>query len=80
VRGVPLWGTLVAVCEGEHVLAGAAYYPAVTELVNAAPGEGCWWNGARAHVCAVSALAQATVLMTDERFPERPHRAARGDS
>jgi histidinol-phosphatase len=45
--------------------------------VNAAPGEGCWWNGARAHVSAVSALAQATVLVTDERFPERPTRAAR---
>ena len=76
VRGVPLWGALVAVCEGDHVLAGAAYFPAVRELVNAAPGEGCWWNGARAQVSAVSSLAQATVLVTDERFPERPTRAA----
>src|SRR5437868_1479930 len=29
VRGVPLWGTLVAVASGDDVLAGAAYYPAV---------------------------------------------------
>src|SRR5665647_1807819 len=29
IRGVPLWGTLVGVTEGDEVLAGAAYFPAV---------------------------------------------------
>ena len=77
VRGVPLWGTLVACCEGETVLAGAACYPAVHELVMAAPGEGCWWNGSRAAVSAVSALRDATVLTTDQRFVERPDRGVR---
>jgi len=76
VRGVPLWGTLVACCEGDTVLAGAACYPAVGELVVAAPGEGCWWNGARAQVSNVSALNDATVLVTDDRFVERPARGA----
>jgi histidinol-phosphatase len=76
VRGTPLWGSLVALCEGERVLAGAAYFPAVDELVAAAPGAGCWWNGSRCHVSSVSALADATVLTTDERFPENPERAA----
>ncbi|HEY0929802.1 MAG TPA: histidinol-phosphatase [Gemmatimonas sp.] len=74
VRGVPLWGTLVACCEGDTVLAGAACFPAVQELVAAAPGEGCWWNGARAQVSTVASLDQATALITDERFPDRPHR------
>jgi histidinol phosphatase-like enzyme (inositol monophosphatase family) len=70
VRGVPLWGSLVALVEGEHVLAGAAYFPAVDELVAAAPGEGCWWNGCRASVSRVSTIADATVLITDDRtFP-----------
>jgi len=76
VRGAPLWGSLVALCEGERVLAGAAYFPAVDELVAAAPGAGCWWNGSRCQVSTVGALADATVLTTDERFPERPERAA----
>jgi histidinol phosphatase-like enzyme (inositol monophosphatase family) len=76
VRGTPLWGSLVALCEGERVLAGAAYFPAVDELVAAAPGAGCWWNGSRCHVSSVSELADATVLTTDERFPENPERAA----
>jgi histidinol phosphatase-like enzyme (inositol monophosphatase family) len=76
VRGTPLWGSLVALCEGERVLAGAAYFPAVDELVAAAPGAGCWWNGRRCHVSSVGSLADATVLTTDERFPENPERAA----
>jgi histidinol phosphatase-like enzyme (inositol monophosphatase family) len=76
VRGVPLWGTLVACCEGDQVLAGAACYPAVNELVAAAPGEGCWWNGSRAAVSNVDTLAQATLLTTDNRFIGRDHRAA----
>lgn len=67
VRGVPLWGTLIAVAEGEHVLAGAAYFPAVAEIVAAAPGQGCWWNGRRTRVSATSALTDATVLITDDR-------------
>lgn len=75
VRGTPLWGSLVALCEGDRVLAGAAYFPAVDELVAAAPGAGCWWNGSRCRVSSVSALADATVLTTDERFPDRPERA-----
>lgn len=76
VRGVPLWGTLVACCEGETVLAGAACYPAVGETVAAAPGEGCWWNGARARVSAVADLAGATALITDDRFLGNPGRFA----
>jgi histidinol phosphatase-like enzyme (inositol monophosphatase family) len=67
VRGVPLWGTLVAVAEGDTVLAGAAYFPAVGEIVAAAPGEGCWWNGRRAQVSEVDTLARATSLVTDDR-------------
>jgi histidinol phosphatase-like enzyme (inositol monophosphatase family) len=76
IRGVPLWGSLVACCEGDTVLAGAACYPAVDELVAAAPGEGCWWNGARATVSSVATLGDATLLTTDDRFPGREQRAA----
>ncbi|MBI1796550.1 MAG: histidinol phosphate phosphatase [Candidatus Eisenbacteria bacterium] len=76
VRGVPLWGSLVAVVEGDRVLAGAAVFPALDEAIVAAPGEGCWWNGARCRVSFVSDLARATVLATDVRSAEAPERAA----
>ncbi|HEX9166211.1 MAG TPA: inositol monophosphatase family protein [Gemmatimonadales bacterium] len=65
VAGTPLWGSLVAVMEGDTVLAGAASFPAVDEHLTAAPGEGCWHNGSRCRVSDIASLDQATVLTTD---------------
>ena len=76
VHGVPFWGSLVALCEGETVLAGAAFFPAIDELVVAAPGAGCWWNGQRCAVSAVDELSSATAMTTDERFREFAGRRA----
>jgi histidinol-phosphatase len=67
VRGVPLWGSLVAVVEGECVIAGAASFPATRETITAATGCGCWHNGTRASVSAISSLDAATVLTSDDR-------------
>lgn len=72
VRGVPLWGSLVAVVEGELVLAGAASYAPVGETIAAALGCGSWWNGARARVSDVGAIEEATVLITDDRWMAAP--------
>jgi histidinol phosphatase-like enzyme (inositol monophosphatase family) len=66
VRGVPLWGSLVAVIEGDVVLAGAACYPALGEEIAAAPGRGCWHNGARCSVSKIDTLADAAVLTSEE--------------
>jgi histidinol phosphatase-like enzyme (inositol monophosphatase family) len=74
VRGVPLWGTLVALCERTSVLAGAAYFPGVGELIAAAPGEGCWCNGVRCRVSSVGTLREAAVLTTDARFSDQASR------
>jgi histidinol-phosphatase len=68
VRGVPLWGTLVGLSEGDEILAGAAYFPVLGEILAAARGAGCWWNGARCRVSSLATLREATVLTTDERF------------
>jgi histidinol-phosphatase len=77
VRGVPLWATLIAVAEADAVLAGAVYCPAANEMVIAARGEGAWWNGARCRVSNVDALSRATIVTSDDRFFDRPDRAAR---
>ncbi len=74
VRGVPLWGTLVGVCEGDDVVAGAASFPALDEVVCAAVGRGAWWNGARCRVSTVWSIDDATVLTTDQRFSRTPER------
>lgn len=80
IRGVPLWGTCVAICEGPEVLAGAAGYPAVEEYIAAAPTEGCWHNGARARVSDVATIERATVLVTDDQNFPRPERRAGWDA
>jgi histidinol phosphatase-like enzyme (inositol monophosphatase family) len=80
IRGVPLWGTCVAVSEGAEVLAGAAGYPAVEEFLAAAPGEGCWHNGTRCRVSDVAILEDATVLVTDDRIFQFPERRAGWDA
>jgi len=77
VRGVPLWGTMIAVAQDDVVLAGAIYCPAVGELVAAGVGCGCWWNGTRCHVSEVARVEEATILVTDARFPYHPPRAER---
>lgn len=68
VAGVPLWGTLVSVVEGDDIVAGCAVFPALGEWIVAAPGAGCWWNGSRARVSGRAALDEATVLTTEERL------------
>lgn len=77
IRGVPLWGTLIAVTQGVDVLAGAVFCPAVDEIAAAAIGEGCWWNGSRTRVSTVAEVSLATVLVTDGRFPDRDDRRSR---
>jgi myo-inositol-1(or 4)-monophosphatase len=64
VRGVPLYAVLLGLeIEGE-VRVGAAYYPALDEMLSAADGLGCWWNGRRATVSEVASLEQACVCYT----------------
>src|SRR5262245_28521500 len=68
IHGVPLWGTLVALCEGGTGLAGAAAFPALDETIIAATGAGAWWNGSRAHVSTVASMSDALVLTTGFHF------------
>ena len=64
VRGVPLYGVLLGlqidgVCE-----VGAAYFPALDEMVYAATGEVCYLNGRRTHVSTRS-LRQGIACFTE---------------
>ncbi len=72
VRGVPLWGTLIAIRAGDDVLAGAAVLSLGEDLICAAPGHGTWWNGSRCRVSGVDKLNQALVLTTDDTCRARP--------
>ncbi len=64
VRGVPLYGTLVGLEIEGQVKVGVVYMPALNELISAATGLGCYWNGRRAQVSNTSKLENATLLTT----------------
>lgn len=71
IRGVPLYATLLGLEIEGQVKIGAAYFPALDELLVAGEGQGCWWNGRRSRVSAVARLDQATVACTTTtKFPQ----------
>lgn len=76
IRGVPLWGSLVAVAENGVVIAGAAHFPALSESIVAGIGGGCWWNGKRAQVSDCDQIGKALILTSDESFFEGTKRTA----
>jgi len=68
IRGVPLFGVLIALeIEGRPDV-GVCHMPALNETVAAATGLGCTWNGRTARVSDVSRLDEATLLFSDGRM------------
>lgn len=62
VRGVPLYSVLLGLeVEGQPRL-GVAYFPALNEMVAAAEGDGCWWNGRPCRVSTRSRLKDGVVV------------------
>ena len=75
VRGVPLYGVLIGLEVEGTCVAGAAYFPALDEMVFAAAGEGSYWNGRRCRVAATASLDRSVVSFTDAGSFERYGRA-----
>jgi histidinol-phosphatase len=64
VSGVPLYANLLALLDGPSALLGVMHFPALNEMVYAMRGEGCYWNGRRAHVSNVEQLSDAVLLVS----------------
>ena len=72
VSGVPFYANLLALTKDDEPLLGVAHFPALNETVYALRGEGCYWNGRRAHVSQVDKLADAVLLFSDmDTFGEK---------
>jgi histidinol-phosphatase len=67
VCGVPLYGVLIGVEVRGSPSVGVVYLPALDEMVSAADGLGCHWNGRPARVSEVSSLEGAVVIVTSVR-------------
>jgi histidinol phosphatase-like enzyme (inositol monophosphatase family) len=67
VRGVPLFGVMIALEIGSEQVVGVTYFPALDEMIAAAHGLGCRWNGRLAAVSSVTSVADACVAFTEAR-------------
>src|SRR5712671_4139404 len=65
VHGVPLYAVLIGLEIDEEPVLGAVNLPAFNELVYAARGLGCFWNGEPARVSETKSLSEALLLATD---------------
>jgi histidinol-phosphatase len=64
MKAVPFYSVLIALeIEGVSRV-GAVCFPALDEILSAAEGLGCWWNGKRTRVSEVSDLKQAVFAYT----------------
>ncbi|MCY3021633.1 MAG: inositol monophosphatase family protein [Planctomycetota bacterium] len=64
IHGVPLYGVLIGVEVRGKPAVGVVYLPALDEMVAAATGLGCRWNGRLARVSSAARLEDAVLLTT----------------
>lgn len=62
ICGVPLFAVLIGVEVKKQASVGVIYMPALDEMVAAASGLGCRWNGRPARVAKVARLEEAVVV------------------
>ncbi len=62
IHGVPLYGVLIGVEVQNKPQIGVIYLPALDEMVTAATGLGCRWNGRTARVSQVDQLSEAALM------------------
>ncbi len=71
ICGVPLYSVLLGLEINGRVEVGVANFPALNEMVAAASGAGCWWNGRPARVSKQTDLARSFVAHIDTASFER---------
>jgi histidinol phosphatase-like enzyme (inositol monophosphatase family) len=65
VHAVPLYAVLIGLEVNDESILGVINIPPLSEIVYAAKGLGCFWNGERAHVSSIETLSEALLLGTD---------------
>jgi histidinol-phosphatase len=62
VAGVPLYGVLIGVEVRGEPSVGVIYLPALDDMISAANGLGCTWNGRKCGVSTVDSLSDALIV------------------
>ncbi|MEI7971609.1 MAG: inositol monophosphatase family protein [Actinomycetota bacterium] len=67
VRGVPVWGSLIALVHNNTPVLGVVSAPALGMRWWATSGDGAYYNGSRIHVSTVNELSEAHVSTTPSK-------------
>jgi myo-inositol-1(or 4)-monophosphatase len=65
VRGVPMYAVLIGLEIEGQIRVGVAAFPALGEMITAASGQGCWWNGRPARVSDKARLQDGILVHSD---------------
>ena len=65
VHGVPMYAVLIGLEIEGTMAVGVANFPALGEIIAAASGLGCWWNGRPAEVSRTDRLQDALLTHAD---------------
>src|SRR5262249_55965252 len=71
VHGVPFYGVLIALAIENEMSVGVVNIPALGEIVSAANGCGCFFNGETTRVSTTAKLDEALLLCTDFKAAEK---------
>jgi myo-inositol-1(or 4)-monophosphatase len=74
VRGVPLYAVLLGLEIDGRCEVGVAYFPALEEMLAAATGQGCTWNGRPTRVSGVATLRDGILTHGNVAAMERSGR------
>ncbi|PWT91036.1 MAG: histidinol phosphate phosphatase [Acidobacteria bacterium] len=67
-QGVPIFGVMLGLEVKDEMVVGVVNLPALQEMVYAAKGEGCKWNGRTARVSNTSDLKSALLTIAGEEY------------
>jgi histidinol-phosphatase len=74
IRGIPFWGTLIALEYRGEVVAGVIHHPALGLTLWASKGQGCFANGNRVHVSRIPHLRGGTLTYGGLRLTPKSYR------
>jgi histidinol-phosphatase len=75
IRGIPFWGTLIALEYRGEVVAGVMHHPAIQNTLWAAKDLGCFADGKRVHVSKIPALKGGTLTYGGIRLVPKRYRS-----
>lgn len=68
IHGVPIYGVMLGLEHAGEMVVGVINFPALHEMIYAARGEGCYWNGSPARVSNTDKLSESLLCHSGREY------------